>query len=230
MKKIAICSAKGGVGKTTITILLARLLQENNYRVGILDADIYGPNILQVTDFNKRNTRIKKNDTQLTPFNFNGLKISSIELLINSKNPRIWRGPLLARSVKYLLNNTDWGRLDYLLIDMPPGTGDAYLSIFKDTDVDNALVVTKADIFSIQDTKKTLELLKELKIRILGIAENMSESFVIGQPGVPSKEIKHIFSEHKICFSLPNLAQKQIFKSFEANTEVYNYIDLDQLI
>lgn len=230
MKKIAICSAKGGVGKTTITILLARLLQENNYKVGILDADIYGPNILQITDFNKRNTSIKKNDTQLAPFNFNGLKISSIELLTNSKNPRIWRGPLLARSVKYLLNNTDWGGLDYLLIDMPPGTGDAYLSIFKDTDVDNALVVTKADIFSIQDTKKTLELLKELKIQILGIAENMSESFALGQPGVPSKEIKNIFTEHKICFSLPNLAQKQIFKSFKVNTEVYNYINLDQFI
>ena len=230
MKKIAICSAKGGVGKTTITILLARLLQKNNYKVGILDADIYGPNILQITDFDKSNIRIKKNDTQLTPFNYDGLKISSIELLTNSKSPRIWRGPLLAKSIKYLFNNTNWGILDYLLIDMPPGTGDAYLSIFKDTDVDNALVVTKADIFSIQDTKKTLELLKELNIQISGIAENMSESFEIGQPGVPSKEIKQIFSEHKICFSLPHLTQKQIFKSFVASTEVYNYMDLDEFI
>ena len=166
MEKIAISSTKGGVGKTSFTLMLSQYLKKNGLKIGILDADIYGPNILA-----NRDHIISSTDAQskFLPINQGGIEVSSISLIINDSEAAIWRGPMLSQAIKALHDNTNWSDLDYLLIDMPPGTGDAYLTVFQSLDVKKSLLVTTNDKYALYDNLKTISLFNKLSIELCGI-------------------------------------------------------------
>ena len=163
-KIIAFGSAKGGVGKSSITASLALSLSKYK-KIGILDADIYGPN--QNILF-KLDTKNKIENKEIKPTIKKGIKIVSMGNILNYEDAAIWRGPMLSGAIKKLIHDTKWGELDYLLIDMPPGTGDAYLTIFKELSVDEFILVSTPNILAISDLQKTLTMLKKLNVSILG--------------------------------------------------------------
>ena len=171
-KTIAVVSAKGGVGKSTITALLATKMSRF-LNVGILDADIYGPNQTILLDVKKK--EVITTDGLIQPIRIGNLNmyLSSIAFFLNSDEAAIWRGPMLSANLKKLYQNTMWGDLDLLLIDMPPGTGDAYLTSFKNFNVDGCIMITSNSPLTIADNFKTKNLLKKLNIPILGSIENM---------------------------------------------------------
>ena len=165
---IAFGSAKGGVGKSSITASVAKSLSKKN-KGGILDADIYGPNQHLLFKIDKK-LDLKKND--IKPIIKNNINIISMGLILEDNSAATWRGPMLSGAIKQLINSTNWGNLDYLLIDMPPGTGDAYLTIFKELDVDHFIIVSTDNNLSKSDSNRTISMLKKLNINILGYIEN----------------------------------------------------------
>ena len=169
---IAIGSAKGGVGKSSITASIALSLSKHT-SVGILDADIYGPNQHILFNINKKPKISKK---LFNPINKNKIKIISMGNILNNDKAAIWRGPMLSGAIKKLINSTNWGDLDYLLIDMPPGTGDAYLTVAAEIKPDHVLLVTSQSNLAVQDTIKSKAMFDRLKIPMIGIIDNMSYS------------------------------------------------------
>ena len=167
-KIIAFGSAKGGVGKSSITASVALSLAKK-YKVGILDADIYGPN--QNILFNIKEKPIIKNKL-IKPVTKNNLEITSMGLILENDIAATWRGPMLSGAIKQLIHSTDWSELDYLLIDMPPGTGDAYLTIFKELEVDHFILINTNHVLSSADLSRTISMLKKLNVNILGYIEN----------------------------------------------------------
>ena len=171
-KIIAIGSAKGGVGKSTITAALAASLSKK-YKVGVLDADIYGPNQHILFNIKSKPEFITLNNKKLIkPFIKQNIEMISMGLILDSNKAAAWRGPMLSGAVKQLSNSTNWSNLDYLLIDMPPGTGDAYLTIFNDMNIDNFIIVTTINNLAFADVKKTINLVEKFNIPILGYVEN----------------------------------------------------------
>tara|TARA_Y100000746_G_C15396613_1_gene404581 strand:- start:459 stop:1145 length:687 start_codon:yes stop_codon:yes gene_type:complete len=171
-KIIAIGSAKGGVGKSTITAALASSLSKK-YKVGVLDADIYGPNQHILFDIKSKPEFITLNNKKLIkPFIKQNIEMISIGLILDSNKAAAWRGPMLSGAIKQLSNSTHWSDLDYLLIDMPPGTGDAYLTIFKDMNIDTFIIITTINNLAFADVKKTINLVEKFNIPILGYIEN----------------------------------------------------------
>tara|TARA_B100000900_G_scaffold322860_1_gene282327 strand:- start:801 stop:1487 length:687 start_codon:yes stop_codon:yes gene_type:complete len=171
-KIIAIGSAKGGVGKSTITAALASSLSKK-YKVGVLDADIYGPNQHILFNIKSKPEFITLNNKKLIkPFIKQNIEMISMGLILDSNKAAAWRGPMLSGAVKQLSNSTNWSNLDYLLIDMPPGTGDAYLTIFKDMNIDNFIIVSTINNLAFADVKKTINLVEKFNIPILGYVEN----------------------------------------------------------
>ena len=167
-KIIAFGSAKGGVGKSSITASIAISLSKK-YKVGILDADIYGPN--QNILFSIKEKPIIKNKL-IKPIIKNNIEITSMGLILENDVAATWRGPMLSGAIKQLIHSTDWGELDYLLIDMPPGTGDAYLTIFNELKVDNFILINTNHILSLADSNRTISMLNKLNVNILGYIEN----------------------------------------------------------
>ena len=170
-KIIAIAATKGGVGKSTFSAGLALNLLKK-YKVGILDADIYGPN--QHIIFNTLNKKLEfsKDSKKILPININGLLINSMGFIVDQDIAATWRGPMLSSAIRKLLTETDWGDLDYLIIDMPPGTGDSYLTIASEIDHLETILITSKNKLSYYDLKKTISMLKKLNINILGYVEN----------------------------------------------------------
>ena len=205
MEKIAISSAKGGVGKTSFTLMLSQYLKNNGLKIGILDADIYGPNILANRDQKISSTDAK---AKLLPINQGGIEVSSISLIINDSEAAIWRGPMLSQAIKALHDNTNWSDLDYLLIDMPPGTGDAYLTVFQSLDVKKSLLVTTNDKYALYDNLKTISLFKKLSIELCGIIENMSEDFSLDEKPIHNSKLAKYLSS-SVLPSLP-LTKREI--------------------
>jgi ATP-binding protein involved in chromosome partitioning len=171
-KTIAIASAKGGVGKSTISSYLASVLS-NSYKVGVLDADIYGPNQDILFDINDKNIEVDKKNTErpYIPKNIDNISINSLGFLLD-KNAAIWRGPMLSSAINQIYEKTNWGDLDYLLIDMPPGTGDAYLTVCQKIIPDFVILVSTISKLSITDLKRTIDVFKSLNTKILGIVLN----------------------------------------------------------
>lgn len=169
---IAISSGKGGVGKSTTSVNLALALQQEGAQVGILDADIYGPSIptmLAITE--KPQTQDGKS---MLPLQAYGLQAMSIGALIDNDSPMVWRGPLVTQTLIQLLKETDWKDLDYLVIDLPPGTGDVQLTLAQQIPVTGAVIVTTPQEISLIDARKGLKMFEKVNIPILGIIENMS--------------------------------------------------------
>lgn len=173
---IAVASGKGGVGKSTVTLNLAVALAETGARVGLLDADIYGPSIpLMIGAKEKPVTEAGR----IEPVVKNGIKVMSMGFLVPENQPVVWRGPMIHGALTQFLTQVNWGELDYLLIDMPPGTGDAQLSISQSAPVSGALIVTTPQEVSLIDARKGLRMFQNVKVPILGVVENMS-GFVCG--------------------------------------------------
>jgi Mrp family chromosome partitioning ATPase len=171
---IAVMSGKGGVGKSSVTAMLAVALHRKNFKVGILDADITGPSIPKL--FGLQPGGLRSGEQGILPaVTESGLKVVSINLLLKGEDvPVVWRGPMISNAIRQFWGETLWGKLDYLLIDLPPGTSDAALSVMQDIPVDGVLLVTTPQGLSSMIVRKAVHMIHQLNIRILGLVENMS--------------------------------------------------------
>jgi ATP-binding protein involved in chromosome partitioning len=192
-KVLAVSSCKGGVGKSTVSVNLAFALKNLGKKVGLLDADIYGPSLPML--LNQREAKPSANDQKkILPVDAYGIPFISFGLFIGEKDPVIWRGPMLGGVLNQFLFDVDWGDLDYLIIDLPPGTGDMQLSMVQSTEVDGAVVVSTPQDVAVLDSKKGLNMFNQVKIPVLGMIENMSyftpddnlgkKYFIFGEGGV----------------------------------------------
>ena len=170
---IAVASGKGGVGKSTISTNLAISLSKNNYNVGILDADIYGPSqpkLLGLQD----NKPTQNSEGKINTLKKHGIKCMSIGFLIEPTKPMIWRGPMIQSALQQLIKDVDWGKLDFLIVDMPPGTGDVQLTITQKVTLSGAIIVSTPQDIALQDAIKGLNMFKKVEVPIIGLVENMS--------------------------------------------------------
>jgi len=184
---IAVASGKGGVGKSTTAVNLAVSLAQAGAKVGLLDADIYGPSIPKMMGLEGREPEVS--DKAFYPLENYGVKSISIGYLIAADQAMIWRGPMVTGAMMQLLNDTVWGELDYLIIDMPPGTGDIHLTLVQNVPLTAAVVVTTPQDIALLDCKRGIAMFDKVHVPTLGIVENMS-SFVCPHCG----ESTHIFS------------------------------------
>jgi len=168
---IAIASGKGGVGKSTVAVNVAVVLANSGARVGLLDADIYGPNIPTMMGVHELPAQ---GGDKLLPAEVFGIKIMSIGFLVKPDQPLIWRGPMLHSAIRQFLCDVEWGELDYLIIDLPPGTGDAALSLAQSLPLSGGVIVTLPQQVSLDDALRSIGMLKLLDINVLGVVENMS--------------------------------------------------------
>jgi ATP-binding protein involved in chromosome partitioning len=168
---IAIGSGKGGVGKSTVAANLAVSLAASGARVGLLDGDIYGPNLPRMLGVHRQPSQ---RDGKILPVEACGLTFMSMGLLVDQGEAVVWRGPMLHGAVKSFLHDVDWGELDYLLVDLPPGTGDVQLSLVQQTFVAGAVVVTTPSTVAIEDAVKAVSMFRKLEVPVLGVIENMS--------------------------------------------------------
>lgn len=175
---IAVASGKGGVGKSTVAVNLAIALARQGFKTGIVDADIYGPSIPLMFDVVDAKPKVKEENGQqwIIPIEKYGVKILSIGFFVDPAQALIWRGPMAANALKQLLNETDWGELDYLVVDLPPGTGDIQLTLAQDFNITGIAIVTTPQEVALADARKALSMFNQEKIRIpiLGLVENMS--------------------------------------------------------
>ena len=168
---VAVASGKGGVGKSTVAVNVAVALAQTGASVGLLDADIYGPNVPTMMGI-KRLPPPENN--KLVPAQAYGVKVMSIGFLVKPGQPLIWRGPMLHSTIRQFLADVEWGELDYLVIDLPPGTGDAQLSLAQSIPLSGGVIVTLPQKVSLEDASRGLQMFKELDVPILGVVENMS--------------------------------------------------------
>ncbi len=171
---ILVASGKGGVGKSTVAALIAQQLSLEHYRVGIVDADIYGPSIPHIFGINKVPHTI---DGRIIPIKTKNIEVMSIGFFVKDHSAIIWRGPMASKTIYQLLSLTQWDNLDYLIIDMPPGTGDIHLSMLENYHLDGVIIVTTPQRMSEIDVVRSIDLYQKLNLPILGIIENMSNLF-----------------------------------------------------
>jgi ATP-binding protein involved in chromosome partitioning len=169
---IAVASGKGGVGKSTTAVNLALALAEEGAKVGILDADIYGPSQPRMLGINGKPD--SKDGKTLEPMQGYGMQAMSIGFLIDEETPMIWRGPMVTQALEQLLNDTNWDSLDYLVVDLPPGTGDTQLTLAQKVPVSGAIIVTTPQDIALLDARKGLKMFEKVEVPVLGIVENMS--------------------------------------------------------
>jgi ATP-binding protein involved in chromosome partitioning len=188
-KIIAISSGKGGVGKSTVAVNLALAFSNLGYKVGILDADVYGPSIPKLMGISEKPK--SEDGINLIPVKKFDIQCMSIGFMVSEETPMIWRGPMVASTIKTFVNKVLWNNIDFLIIDMPPGTGDALLTFSQEVDIDGAIIVTTPQNISVIDVKRGIEMFKRTNVKILGIIENMTsfksadgvEHFIFGKDG-----------------------------------------------
>ena len=175
-RTIAIGSGKGGVGKSSITVGIAQNLKKRGYKVGILDADVYGPNIPVITGLNNQDVSTKEEDgvTKFIAIDHDGLKIMSVAMMAKREQSLAWRGPILTRLLNQFLYQVDWGDLDFLLIDLPPGTGDTQITLLQDSPIIGVILVTLPGLSSYSDLIRTTTMYENFGMPIYGLVENMS--------------------------------------------------------
>jgi ATP-binding protein involved in chromosome partitioning len=169
---VAVASGKGGVGKTTVAVNLAIALKNMGHSVGLLDADVYGPNVPVMLGTNEQPRAV--DERTIMPVEAYGLKMISMGLLNPGDKPLVWRGPMLHSVIQQFLRSTQWGELDYLIVDLPPGTGDVQLTLIQSVSVSGAVVVTTPSIVALADVRKAIEMFRQVNVEILGVVENMS--------------------------------------------------------
>jgi ATP-binding protein involved in chromosome partitioning len=175
-KIIAVSSGKGGVGKSTVAVNLAAALSQLGHRVGLMDCDILGPNVPTMTGLHDA-PQARMDETRgelILPLEAHGLKVMSMGLLTRGDQPLVWRGPMLHSVVSQFLSKVDWGSLDYLIVDMPPGTGDVQISLTQLTPLAGAVMVTTPQEVSLEDVRRAILMFEKVSVPILGIVENMS--------------------------------------------------------
>ena len=169
---VAVASGKGGVGKTTVAVNLALALGKLGHKVGLLDADVYGPNVPIMLGTTKEPQATA--DRHIIPVESQGLRMISMGLLNPGDKPMIWRGPMLHSVMTQFLRSVEWGELDYLIVDLPPGTGDVQLSLIQTVAVTGAVVVTTPSAVALADVRKAIEMFRQVNVEVLGVVENMS--------------------------------------------------------
>lgn len=171
---IMISSGKGGVGKSTTSVNLAIALAQSGKSVGLLDADIYGPNIPRMLGLNLQKPMVDESIMKLIPLKAYGIKVMSMGMMYEEGQSLIWRGPMIMRAIEQMLTDVLWGELDILVIDMPPGTGDAQLTLAQSVPITAGISVTTPQVVALDDSARSLDMFKKLNIPIAGIVENMS--------------------------------------------------------
>ena len=206
-KIIAVASAKGGVGKSSLTAAIA-IEKAKGFQVGVLDADIYGPNQHLLFGIENIKPEIIQIDGKkyFKPIISHNVKLNSMGFILDSDKAALWRGPMLSGAIKQLIHSTDWGDLDYLFIDMPPGTGDAYLTISSEIKPDNSLLITTPNKLAVHDLIKSVEVFNKLDINILGYVEN----------NISNKKISYDFK------LIDNLNIKKL-ASIDFNESIYKF-------
>src|SRR5688572_13482916 len=181
---IAVASGKGGVGKSTVAANLALALAKSGRRIGLMDSDIYGPSVPMMMGLGTV-------DAQTTSFPLEkyGLKLMSMGFIVPPQQAVIWRGPMVHKAVTQFLTDIDWGTLDYLIVDMPPGTGDAQLTLTQTAPLAGAVIVTTPQEVSLIDARKGLEMFRQVRVPVLGIVENMS--YFVGEDGKRYEIFRH---------------------------------------
>ncbi len=214
-KVIAVSSCKGGVGKSTVSALLARTLAGRGVKTGLLDADIYGPSL--PTLFNLHNPKVFSNaQERVIPVEAEGLKLMSFAFLTGD-GPSVLRGPIVSQYIQHLLHNVEWGELDVLVLDLPPGTGDIQLTISQSVEIDGAVIVTTPHQLSLTDVRKGIQMFDKVNVPVLGVVENMAwfacdgcskKHYPFGTAGAKSLEEK---------FGLSTLAELPITQNLAAD-------------
>ena len=212
---IAVSSGKGGVGKTTVAVNLAIALAKTGATVGIMDADIYGPNVPTMMGIK---TMPAPRDNKLIPAEAYNVKIISIGFLVKDGQPLIWRGPLLNSTIRQFLTDVDWGDLDYLVVDLPPGTGDVQLSLSQHIPITCGIIVTMPQKVSLDDATRGMEMFKKLEIPIAGVIENM------GAMQLPDGTIINVFGDGggeamANAYGLPFLARIPLNPEIRINSD-----------
>lgn len=169
---VAVASGKGGVGKTTVAVNVALALSKLGHKVGLLDADVYGPNVPLMLGTDETPRAVS--DRRIIPVEAMGLKMISMGLLSPGDRPMIWRGPMLHSVIQQFLRSVEWGELDYLVVDLPPGTGDVQLTLIQTVPVTGAVIVTTPSVVALSDVRKAIEMFRQVNVEVLGVIENMS--------------------------------------------------------
>ena len=169
---LAIASGKGGVGKSTFSVNLATALSSLDLKIGLLDADIYGPSIPRMMGISKK--PIMNENKKLIPLENYGIKLMSIGFILDSEAPTIWRGPMVMKALEQMFNGVEWGELDYLIIDLPPGTGDAQLTLAQSSKLSGSIIISTPQDVALTDARKGINMFKKVNVDILGIVENIS--------------------------------------------------------
>jgi ATP-binding protein involved in chromosome partitioning len=182
---IAVGSGKGGVGKTTVAVNLSVALAKLGYRVGLIDADIYGPNVPMMLGVTRQPNVV--NDNRIEPILSHGVKFISVGLISPGDKPMVMRGPMLHQIIRQFLQQVEWGDLDFLIVDLPPGTGDVVISLVQTVPLTGAVVVSTGSSVALQDARKALEMFHQVKVDVIGMVENMS------QMTLPNGEVIDVF-------------------------------------
>jgi len=192
---IAVASGKGGVGKSTVAANIALALKEKKYTVGLLDLDIYGPSLPIILGFNESPKMTQ--DRKIVPFDHYGLKVMSFGFLSGNETPVIWRGPLVSRMTEQFFNDVTWGKLDFLILDLPPGTGDIQLTLTQKLRMAGAVIITTPQDIALADVRKGADMFRKVHTPILGVVENMSglqlEGMVKTAGGIAQKNLRMVF-------------------------------------
>lgn len=182
---VAVGSGKGGVGKTTVAVNLAVSLGKLGYKVGLIDADIYGPNVPMMLGVTRQPNIVGEN--RIEPIQSHGVKFISVGLISPGDKPMVMRGPMLHQIIRQFLQQVEWGELDFLIVDLPPGTGDVVISLVQTVPLTGAVVVSTGSGVALQDARKALEMFHQVKVEVMGLVENMS------QMTLPSGEVIDVF-------------------------------------